>query len=106
MRKGGILQLGKADSSRLKPVRNDKGEIEWLVTYAESQRWRRCATQKLSRARAPAPHLKKLSSPEGRPAQSSLSRVVTVLLSSPQGAAELRSAWADETSAPTRTSHG
>src|SRR5438874_12387687 len=26
--------------------------------------------------------------------------------SSPQGAAELRSAWADETSAPTRTSHG
>src|SRR2546429_3465951 len=63
MRKGGILQLGKADSSRLKPVRNDKGEIEWLVTYAESQRWKRCATQKLSRARAPAPHLKKLSSP-------------------------------------------
>src|SRR3989441_9816260 len=46
MRKGGILQLGKADSSRLKPVRNDKGEIEWLVTYAESQRWKRCATQK------------------------------------------------------------
>ncbi len=41
MRKGGILQLGKADSSRLKPVRNDKGEIEWLVTYAESQRWKR-----------------------------------------------------------------
>src|SRR5207244_10269022 len=38
MRKGGILQLGKADSSRLKPVWNDKGEIEWLVTYAESQR--------------------------------------------------------------------
>src|SRR5437870_13085542 len=30
MRKGGILKLGKADSSRLKPVRNDKGEIEWL----------------------------------------------------------------------------
>src|SRR5947209_8321671 len=30
MRKGGILQLGKADSSRLKPVWNDKGEIEWL----------------------------------------------------------------------------
>src|SRR5438552_18255651 len=61
MRKGGILKLGKADSSRLKPVRNDKGEIEWLSP--ESQRWRRCATQKLSRARAPAPHLKKLSSP-------------------------------------------
>src|SRR5438309_10977838 len=59
MRKGGILQLGKADSSRLKPVRNDKGEIEWLVTYAESQRWRRCATQKLSRARAPAPQAKR-----------------------------------------------
>src|SRR5207244_9205026 len=30
MRKGGILKLGKADSSRLKPVRNDKGEIEWV----------------------------------------------------------------------------
>ncbi|PYU02689.1 MAG: hypothetical protein DMG34_15440 [Acidobacteria bacterium] len=42
----GSSSLGKADSSRLKPVRNDKSEIEWLVTYAESQRWKRCATQK------------------------------------------------------------
>src|SRR2546430_13816752 len=68
MRKGGILHLGKADSSRLKPVRNDKGDIACSVTYIESQRWKRCATQKLSRARAPAPQAKratpkKLSSP-------------------------------------------
>src|SRR2546426_8052823 len=59
MRKGGILQLGKADSSRLKPVRNDKGDIACSVTYIESQRWKRCATQKLSRARAPAPQAKR-----------------------------------------------
>jgi hypothetical protein len=38
---GGILQLGKADSSRLKPVRNDKGDTACAVTYTESQR---CAT--------------------------------------------------------------
>src|SRR5438874_4246736 len=66
--KGWDRQLGKADSSRLKPVRNDKGDIACSVTYIESQRWERCATQKLSRARAPAPQAKratpkKLSSP-------------------------------------------
>src|SRR5438132_3941495 len=59
MRKGGILQLGKADSSRLKPVRNDKGDIACSVTYIESQRWKGCTTQQLSRARPPAPHLKR-----------------------------------------------